>query len=148
MIPKRFEKNQNVAGVKLYSSSFTLIEAIIALAVTGIAIAASAALLSTSLSGGELLRNRYHASEIAVSRLEDMRSMPYATLSDLEEEAVTVNSNGVQDEDGQYTRSTVVGNEYHNTREVTVTVTADWKSGQDPVQVDISTIIADESVVQ
>ena len=148
MLQTRPKNNGKVANPQFFRTSFTLVEAIMALLITGIAVAASAALLNTSLSGGELLRNRYTASEIAVSRLEDLRSFPYAELSDMEENAVMVNSRGIPDAEGQYSRTTEVGSEYHHSRSVTVTVRAEWKTGSDPVQVDVSTIIADDAVVQ
>lgn len=118
-----------------------------AFAITSIVIAGSATLIISSLWGNELLRKRYSAAEIAGGRIENLRSVPYQSLTQMEEEDVIVNDQGTVDSDGDFTRSTEIGNESNGSREVTVTVHTYWRPNRDPVEISISTIIADDALI-
>lgn len=127
---------------------FTIIEVVVATTFTGIAIAAAVGLLATVLWGTNYARHRMAASNIAANRLEELRSIPYATLPYMEEERVAVNPHGVRDGDGQYQRTTTLGSDYLSTRPVTVSVQAKWKHNMPPLNVTVTTILGHENLLE
>lgn len=136
------------ASCRVKRRRFTLIEVMMAFMLTAVTIAAAVGVLKTSLWAASFFSHRATASNIANSRMERLRSMGFANLDAMEEDSVPVNDQGSLDSEGHYERTTTIGNEYISTREVTVTVDAEWRSGQSPLTVSVSSIIADETVMR
>ena len=126
---------------------FTLVEVMIAFAVTAVMIAAAMGLLRTSLWAANFYSHRMAAVNIANSRIERLRALPYAGMPAMEEDNILVNARGVMDSDGSFTRTTVIGSEYHNSRSVTVTVGGLWKYDRPRVEVSVTSVLPDDRVM-
>lgn len=127
---------------------FTLLEILVAFVITGTIIAGAMGILKTSLWAANYYSHRTSASNIANSRIERLRTIPYADLDSMTEDAAPVNGRGISDANGDFTRTTTLGSDYFNTRVVTVTVEGHWKYDQPPVEVSVTSIIANDVIVQ
>lgn len=128
---------------------FTLMEIVMTFTISGIVIAGAATLINSALWGNQLLRKRYSATEIAVSRIETLRSAPYQQLSQMEEEEISVDEQGNADAEGDFSRSTAVKDEADGSREVKVTVKTVWGTDHnDPLDISVSTVIADDTLLR
>jgi len=126
---------------------FTLIEVMIAFLITGATVAAAMGLLKTAIWSASFFSHRTAAANIANSRVERLRTMPYVDLETMEEDATPVNAEGILDADGDFVRTTVVGSEYYKTRTVTITVGGWWKMDTPRVIVSITSIVANDSIM-
>ncbi len=127
---------------------FTLMEVMIVIALTGVAITAAVGLLSTVMWGANMTRHRLTASNIANNRIEELRSLPYAEVPAMEEDRVIVNGQGVRDGDGEYVRTTEIGTDFLKTRQTTVSVETKWKHDMPPLTITVTTIVADENLLK
>ncbi|MFO7821697.1 MAG: prepilin-type N-terminal cleavage/methylation domain-containing protein [Lentisphaeria bacterium] len=143
-------KSACVSNKKVKSSrrGFTLIEVMVAFMLTGAMIAAAVGILKSSLWAANYYSHRLAAANIANSRIERLRSIPYAELEAMEEDATPVNSKGIADSEGDFVRTTVIGTDYMNTRTVTVTVGGLWKHDRPRVSVSVSSIISSASIMR
>ena len=126
---------------------FTLIEVMLVMAFTGVALTAALGLITATMWGEKYIRHRYTAHTIASNRIEQLRSFPYSELTAMEESATPVDEQGTLNANGDYRRTTVVGSEFRKTRQVTVTVSSTWKEGLPAQSVAMVTIIADHAVM-
>lgn len=95
---------------------FTLLEVLVAFVITGTIIAGAMGILKASLWAASYYSHRTSASNIANSRIERLRTIPYADLASMTEDAAPVNSRGISDANGDFMRTTTLGSDYFNTR--------------------------------
>jgi len=136
------------AGRPGRAGGFTLIEVLVVLMLTGIAIAAALALLSGSMWGENYLQRRTIASMIATSRVEGLRALPFSDLPDMVEDRVEVNAAGDLDADGGYFRSTTVEDGDYATRLVTVQINSGWRPERPELELTVSTVLMDHDGVE
>jgi len=129
------------------TSAFTLVEVLVVFMLSGVAITAAVGLMASSMWGSNYMEHRLNASAIAQSRLENLRTVPFAELADMAEDAERVNAQGMTDANGLYARTTTVGADYKSTRLITVSVSSGWKYDVADLQVQMSTIVMDPDIL-
>ena len=128
--------------------AFTLTEAVIAIMLTGIFMSAAVSLLVFNLKAAFFLNSRMTATVIAKSRLETLRSIPYTKIADALEDRVPVDGTGVPLESGRYRRTTTIGAPFYSSRVVTVTVWTAGAVGQPAIQISLTSIVMDETLLR
>ncbi|MCF7855216.1 MAG: hypothetical protein K9N51_10505 [Candidatus Pacebacteria bacterium] len=126
---------------------FTLVEVMLVMAFTGVALTAALGLITATMWGEKYIRHRYTAHTIATNRIEQLRSFPYSEITVMAESNTPVDAQGKLDANGEFQRSTVIGSEFRSTRQVTVNVSSTWKESLPPQTVSVVTIIADGTVM-
>ncbi len=134
-------------GISQGRGSFTLIEVVMAFMLTAVSITAAVGLMTSTMWGTNYMEHRLTASNLAQSRIEHIRSLPFNELPAMIEDAVKVNGRGLTDANGQYERTTEVGSVFMSTRAITVTVTSTWKKDVDALSVSLTTIALDPNAV-
>ncbi len=86
----------------------TLVETAVAMAIFAMCIGGMCALIVTSKQLGDMARWHYTAVNLAKSRLERARALPFSSLEMLQENQVRVDHSGFSDNDGDYRRTTYV----------------------------------------
>lgn len=89
-------------------SAMTLVETAVALAIFAMCIGGMCALIVVSKRLSDQARWHYTAINLAKSRLERARALPFESLEMLVENQTGVNASGFTDSDGDYRRSTYV----------------------------------------
>lgn len=91
-----------------YKKGFTLVEALVSVALLGIVIAGSYVLMNRSAQLVRSARNHYLAINLGKNRIERARTMRYSDLTLLAEQNVIVDDNGVPFSAGDFRRTTIV----------------------------------------
>ncbi len=89
-------------------SGMTLVETAVAMAIFAMCIGGMCALIVTSKQLSDRARWHYTAVNLAKSRLERARALPFGSLEMLQESQVRVDRSGFTDNDGDYRRTTYV----------------------------------------
>ncbi len=89
-------------------SGMTLVETAVAMAIFALCIGGMCALIVTSKQLSDRARWHYTAVNLAKSRLERARALPFGSLDMLQESKVRVDRSGFTDNDGDYRRTTYV----------------------------------------
>jgi prepilin-type N-terminal cleavage/methylation domain-containing protein len=112
------------------SRGMTLIEVLVALAVSSVALLGALALLGVMFQGGTFARNTSEASVLAQSHVEDLVSLSGVTLASPAPSTVvdTVDAFGNLAGGATYTRTTTWGFSADGQRRL-ITVTVAWKDG-------------------
>ena len=127
--------------------AFTLVEAMIAVAITSIGLAAASALVSFNLRAAYFVNSRMVAITIARNRIELLRTVPFVDLPLYREGQIRINNDGFPDPNGRFLRSTNIGSLVDATRSAGVTVTSTGISQSQNVNMALSTIIMDTSML-
>lgn len=106
---------------------FTITEAMIAIVMTTIVLAAAVPLLTSTTRKLYQSRDHYVATTICLAQLERVRDIPYSQLGQTlgGEVNVRVNATGAQDPDGRFRRTTSVAVDAPDAGVTTVTVAVD-----------------------
>ena len=125
----------------------SLAEVIVAVALSGVALASGLRVLFVVMYGEQVVARRTTATSIAKCRMEEVRNRGYSALSTMAEERVRVNEAGVPDADGFYYRTTTVLAPYYQSREIEVDVSVAWRPNRLPVSVKVATIVFNRAAV-
>ncbi len=105
---------------------FTITEALVAIVLTVLVLAAAIPLLSATMRKLHRARDHYVAATICLAQLERLRDVPYAQLPVVltSEENVRINEQGMLDQEGRFRRTTTaqINNPESGLTLVTVTV--------------------------
>jgi prepilin-type N-terminal cleavage/methylation domain-containing protein len=144
----RVSGHKSEPGCPGWHGAFTLTEVVIAMMLTGIFMAAAVSLLVFNLKAAYFLNSRMTATVIAKSRLEALRTVPYAKLADAKEDQVPVDGSGIPYENGRYRRTTAIGAPFFSSCVVTVTVWTPGAVNQPPTQITLTSILMDEALLR
>jgi type II secretory pathway pseudopilin PulG len=112
---------------KKHAFGFTIVEAVVAIGVTGMVFAGAYPLLTSTTRKLYQARDHYAATTICMAQIERARDIPYEQLgSSLGKDAkVRVNELGANDSLGRFRRTTLVQVDYPDPGLTSVTVTTD-----------------------
>lgn len=94
------------------TQGFTMVEAVISIALIVLVLGGSYALVSQSTRGIYAARNHYVAINISRARIERVRNFPYDQLPTLTETNIVVDDSGVPISSGYFRRTTLVDTNY------------------------------------
>ena len=126
----------------------SLAEVVVAVALSGIALACGLRVLFVMVYGEQLVARRTTATAIAKCRMEEVRNRAYSELTTMAEERVRVDEAGVPTVDGFYYRTTTVLPPYYQSREIEVDVSVGWRPNRPPVSVTVGTIVFNRAIVE
>jgi len=126
---------------------FSLVEAMFAVAVASIGLAAASSLVSFNLKASYYVNARMTAVAIARNRIELIRTAAFADLPLYQENQVQVNYYGFPDPAGRYYRSSSIGTLVNSTRQIDITVTSTGVFQGQNISIPLTTIVMDKSLL-
>ncbi len=149
MKKKRKTENQSsLMAARACFHKFTLVEAMIAMAVTAVIIGASVALINVLQWGAVLSERTTRGTAIANNRIEQLRAGNYKDLHLRDEFELRVNDQGLPSSGGIYLRTTEIYQPSESYAEVTVQVTAPWRSEEKRININLATVIINPELLQ
>jgi len=126
---------------------FSLVEAMFAIAITSIGLAAASSLVSFNLKAAYYINARMAAVTIARNRMELIRTVPFADLPLYQENRTRVNASGFPDPAGRFYRTSTIGSLADSTRQVGVSVFSPGVFRGQDIVIPLSTIVMDKSLI-
>lgn len=122
--------------VTKYCTGMTLVEVVVSLALISVVIGGFLGLLIENMKAGQTIDYNYAAINIAKSRMDRIRELRrdkgYSYLPMAAESNIATNRNGLPDESGDFTRTTVITPAFEGKPNLTkITVTVSYKGAGD-----------------
>ncbi len=126
---------------------FTVVEALLAAVILGLAATAFISLMTFSTEISDLMDRRQTCMQLAVRRTEEIRNRPFSEVDFFVEDTVRINALGVHDANGEYLRTTTLSNRDDVSCHVAVLVASRGGMLRKPTHYELWTVVIDYDLV-